>query len=153
MGKVYITLTNVLYIAMQCNREEWNGKVRARQSSLWCTCYYLQLFIVKTWLHVFILHVSRIRSWETNTLTSIMQSVYVEFCAFTKSLYLSSSSVSLFLRFAVSLFLCFTKSFYLSCFSDSQQGNEGGLLQLELQTNCLCWQKKKTFIIIILGHR
>ena len=68
---VYISFTNVPYIAMRCNREEWNGKVRARQSSLWCTCYYLQLFIVKTWLHVFILHVSRILSLETSTLKPV----------------------------------------------------------------------------------
>ena len=45
----------------------------------------------------------------------------------------------MFLCFTVSLFHCFTKRFYVSCFSDSPQGN-GGVLQLEAQTNCLLRQ-------------
>ena len=63
--------------------------MRARQSSLWCTCYYLQLFIVKTWLHVFILQVSQTHSILSNT---------VRLCrdlAFTKAVYLSCFTVSL----------------------------------------------------------
>ena len=39
--------------------------------------------------------------------------------------------------------LCSTKRFYLSCFSDSQRGNEGVLLQSELQRPLLL--KKQRF--------
>ena len=80
-----ITLVYVPHIAMQSNTEEENAEVRARQSSLWCTCYYRQLFIVKTWLRVFILQVSRIRRAHCCSLKAFISHVFLFHC-FTVSL-------------------------------------------------------------------
>ena len=130
MFTLHLDVCSIPCDAIPCRRIKCS--LSLRQSSLWCTCYYRQLFIVETWLHVFILHVSRIRTGETSSLKPVQFQPKAErHCSSSVKAFISH--VSLFHCLTVSLFHCVvTKSFYVSCFSDSQQGN-GGVLLLQLE--------------------